>query len=132
MPGTFGTLIALAIYWAGLGKLDPIVYAITVVAWFALGGWACEITGRALGHGDHGSMVWDEVVAYLIVLPFTPQDLYWQIGAFALFRVFDIAKPPPIRHFERKIKGGFGVMFDDVLAAAYATVAITVALAVLE
>ena len=116
-PGTFGSLLAVAIFWGGLGLLDPAVYWITVAAAFALGVWACEITGRALGHGDHGAMVWDETVAYLIVLPFVPQHIYWQVSAFLIFRIFDIAKPPPIRYFERRMKGGFGVMFDDVLAA---------------
>jgi len=81
--------------------------------------WACEITGRHLGIADHGGMVWDEVVAFLLVLAFVPQELAWQAAAFVAFRFFDIAKPPPIRHFERRYSGGFGVMFDDLLAAVY-------------
>ena len=64
-------------------------------------------------------MVWDEVVAFTLVLLFTPAHWLWQAGAFALFRLFDITKPPPIRYFDRTLKNGFGVMFDDLLAALY-------------
>ena len=81
--------------------------------------WACGKTGRALGVADDGAMVWDEIVAFMLVLVFTPALWQWQAGAFALFRLFDIVKPPPIRYFDRRLKNGFGVMFDDVLAAFY-------------
>ena len=87
---------------------------------FALGCWACQRTGDALGAPDHGAMVWDEMVAMwalLIVLPATP--LAWALG-FALFRVFDIVKPWPIRWLDAQLKGGFGVMLDDALAALMA------------
>jgi phosphatidylglycerophosphatase A len=64
--------------------------------------------------------VWDEIVAFLLVLFFTPEGWIWQILAFVLFRFFDIVKPQPIRHFDQNLHGGLGVMFDDILAAAYA------------
>jgi phosphatidylglycerophosphatase A len=64
-------------------------------------------------------MVWDEFVAFLLVLAVVPRELGWQLAAFVAFRFFDIVKPPPIRRFERRWKGGFGVMFDDLLAAGY-------------
>ncbi len=89
---------------------------------FALGIWACGVTGRHLGVHDHGAMVWDEVVAFLLVLCILPRELGWQIAGFVLFRAFDIAKPPPIRSFERRYQGGFGAMFDDLLAAGYTLV----------
>jgi len=81
--------------------------------------WACGRTGRDLGIHDHGSMVWDEFVAFLLVLAILPRELGWQAAGFVLFRAFDIAKPPPIRWFERRYHGGFGAMFDDILAAGY-------------
>jgi phosphatidylglycerophosphatase A len=74
----------------------------------------------------------DETVAFLLVLFFTPIHGYWQAFAFLLFRVFDIAKPPPIRYYERTIKGGLGVMIDDLAAAFYTLLALAVARAVLN
>ena len=68
---------------------------------------------------DHGAIVWDEIVAFTLVLFFTPAGYAWQVAAFLLFRFFDIVKPPPIRYYDRKWKSGFGVMFDDLLAAFY-------------
>lgn len=117
-PGTFGTLAALPLYalWLALG-LSPTLLAWLLPLLFALGCWACQRTGDALGAPDHGAMVWDEMVAMwalLIVLPATP--LAWALG-FALFRVFDIVKPWPIRWLDAQLKGGFGVMLDDALAA---------------
>jgi phosphatidylglycerophosphatase A len=118
-PGTFGTLLAFPIFWLAGPRLEPAAYFVMLAALFAAGVWACERTGRALDHPDHGAMVWDETVAFLLVLFFTPVYGYWQAFAFLLFRVFDIAKPPPIRYYERMFKGGFGVMIDDVVAAFY-------------
>jgi len=118
-PGTAGTLLAWAIGGL-LGSLWPPTVLIGAAALcFALGVWACELTGRHLGIPDHGAMVWDEVVAFLLVLAIVPRSLAWQAAAFVLFRAFDVAKPPPIRWFERRYHGGFGVMFDDILAAGY-------------
>jgi phosphatidylglycerophosphatase A len=119
-PGTFGSLLALPVYWALAPAVPGMQFLAIVAALFALGVWACAHTGRALGAADHPAMVWDETVAFLAVLFFTPAGLVWQAGAFLLFRFFDILKPPPIRHFDRTIKNGFGAMLDDMLAAFYA------------
>ena len=118
-PGTFGTLLGWVIGLA-LGALHAEAVLLAALIAFALGVWACDVTGRHLGVADHGGMVWDEVAAFLLVLAIVPRELPWQLAAFGAFRFFDIAKPPPIRHFERRYHGGFGVMFDDVLAAGYA------------
>ena len=123
-PGTFGTLLALPLYWLIGPRLAPVEYLLLLAALFALGIWACEATGRALGVSDHGGMVWDEVVAFLLVLAIVPRELAWQAGAFVAFRFFDIAKPPPIRQLDRRTSGGFGVMFDDLVAAAYTLLAL--------
>jgi phosphatidylglycerophosphatase A len=117
-PGTAGTLLAWALGWA-LGGLHPGFVFSTAAVFFVIGLWACEVTGRHLGIADHSAMVWDEVAAFLLVLAIVPNELAWQAAAFVAFRFFDIAKPPPIRHFERRFGGGFGVMFDDLVAAAY-------------
>lgn len=117
-PGTAGTALGWALGWA-LGGLHAGLVLFTAVACFLIGLWACEVTGRHLGVADHGAMVWDEVAAFVLVLAMLPRELAWQAAAFVAFRFFDIAKPPPIRHFERRYGGGFGVMFDDLVAAAY-------------
>jgi phosphatidylglycerophosphatase A len=118
-PGTFGTLLAFPIYDWLSSRLGDWSFIALLVGLFALGIWACGRTGRALGVPDHGALVWDETIAFLLVLFFTPAGWGWQVAAFFLFRFFDIAKPAPIRAFDRKWKNGFGVMFDDVLAAGY-------------
>lgn len=121
-PGTAGTLAAWAAGSLALLYVPPLLLLAAAGVLFLLGIWACGVTGRALGVPDHGAMVWDEIVAFLAVLAFVPREPAWQAAAFALFRAFDIVKPPPIRAFERRWHGGFGVMFDDVLAAAYTLV----------
>jgi phosphatidylglycerophosphatase A len=118
-PGTFGTLLAVPLYWLIEPRLTPVEFLLLVGALFGLGIWACDVTGRALGVPDHGGMVWDEVVAFLLVLFFVPRELVWQAAAFLTFRVFDILKPPPIRYYDRTFKSGFGVMLDDLVAAFY-------------
>ena len=116
-PGTLGTLVAFPLFWVFDFFLDPVEFLLLIVALFIIGIWACSVTGKALGNHDHGGMVWDEITAFLLVLLFTPHDLQWQAAAFLLFRLFDIIKPPPIRYYDRMLRGGFGVMFDDLLAA---------------
>lgn len=126
-PGTAGTLLAFPIYWGLAAICAPATLLGLIALGFGLGIWACEHTGRALGVADHGAMVWDEVVAFALVLFFTPAGYLWQAGAFLLFRLFDIVKPAPIRYFDRKLKSGFGVMFDDALAAFYTLLVLAVA-----
>ena len=126
-PGTAGTLLAFPLYWALASVCTAATLLALIAVGFLLGVWACGATGRALGAADHGAMVWDEVVAFALVLFFTPAGWPWQVGAFLLFRFFDILKPPPIRYFDRTLKSGFGVMFDDVLAALYALLVLAVA-----
>ena len=120
-PGTAGTLLGLPLFWA-ITAIAPDLpnQLILIAAGFLLGIWACARTGRALGVADHGGMVWDEIVAFALVLLFTPAGWMWMLAAFGLFRLFDIVKPWPIHFFDTRLKNGFGVMFDDLLAAGYA------------
>ena len=131
-PGTFGTLLAFPIFWLAGPRLDTAVYLAGLAIFFAVGVWACEVTGRALGGSDDGRMVWDETIAFLLVLFFTPVYGYWQAFAFLLFRAFDILKPPPIRYYERVLKGGLGVMVDDILAAFYTLLVLSIVRLVVE
>ena len=80
---------------------------------------AAHKTGADLGVIDHGSIVWDEIVPFWLVLLFCPAGWLWQTAAFLLFRVFDIVKPQPARYFDTKVKNGFGVMTDDFFAGVY-------------
>jgi phosphatidylglycerophosphatase A len=124
-PGTFGTLVAFPLYWAVM--LLPIYQQYTLIlALFVLGVYVCHATGLALGVSDHGAIVWDEIVAMMLVLMFTPFSWLWWLAAFLLFRLFDIWKPFPIRQCDASIKGGLGVMLDDVLAAIYAIICLKV------
>jgi phosphatidylglycerophosphatase A len=95
------------------------IQALAIVFAFAIGIWACQRTGREMGSRDHSAIVWDEIAAFWLVLWLVPGTLMAQAFAFALFRAFDILKPQPIKYFDARIKNGFGVMFDDVLAAFY-------------
>lgn len=124
MPGTSGTLFAWLTYavltmrWPGI--FSSLAWLIIIAVGFMAGIWACHITGRNLGAPDHGSMVWDEIVAFwLVLVVLMPADLRTQCWAFVVFRFFDMVKPPPIAYFDRRFKGGFGVMWDDILAAFY-------------
>lgn len=119
-PGTAGTLVAFPLYWALAPRMSDYFFLLFLVLAFVAGIAVCEKTGRALGAEDHGGIVWDEIVAFMLVLFFTPQGIYWQILAFVLFRFFDIVKPQPIKYFDENLHGGMGVMFDDLLAAGYA------------
>jgi phosphatidylglycerophosphatase A len=118
-PGTAGTLLAIPLYVALDWLLPPLSVFGVIVAFFGVGVWACGRTGRALGVPDHSGMNWDEVVAMLLVLLLTPEDWGWRAFAFFVFRFFDVIKPPPIKQIDRNMKGGFGVMFDDIVAAFY-------------
>jgi phosphatidylglycerophosphatase A len=119
-PGTFGTLAGLAIFLLLERVIAPWHVAVLAIPLFFLGIWACGRTSRDLGVQDHGAIVWDEIVAFLPVAVFANKSPLMLAVAFGLFRLFDIWKPFPIRQVERRVKGGFGVMIDDVLAAIYA------------
>ncbi len=116
-PGTVGTLVAFPLYFA---LASAPLYWLWVALFLALGVWACARTGQALGEHDHGGMVWDEIAAFLLVLPFAPATWWGYALAFALFRLFDVWKPFPIGWLDARVRGGLGVMLDDVLAAGYA------------
>ncbi|MCC6868489.1 MAG: phosphatidylglycerophosphatase A [Burkholderiales bacterium] len=119
-PGTFGTLVAIPIALAVRGYAGDATFLAVIVVLLGVGAWAAQVTGRALGVPDHGSIVIDEVAAFLLVLFFTGVTPLRIAIAFVLFRFFDIVKPPPIRQVDAALKSGIGVMLDDVVAAGYA------------
>jgi phosphatidylglycerophosphatase A len=122
-PGTFGTLAALPLYIILVQLTSEQVYLIATTTGLVLGFYFCEYTTRALGVQDHPAIVWDEIIGFLITMLFIVPDLTSVVLGFFLFRVFDIFKPWPISVIDSRVKGGIGVMLDDVIAAGFALAA---------
>jgi phosphatidylglycerophosphatase A len=119
-PGTIGTLFAWASYAVLSRYLTVVEWGVLIAVGF-LGGIAlCGFTAKRLSVEDPSAVVWDEIVAFwLVLLMVTPATLTGQVWAFIVFRFFDMVKPPPISYFDRRLKGGFGIMFDDLIAAFF-------------
>ncbi len=118
-PGTVGSLVAVPAAWliaatAGHGAL----LAATVLVFF-VGWWASTVYTQRTGIADPGAVVIDEVAGQWLVLAVAPLELWYYAAGFALFRLFDITKPWPVSWADRRIKGGLGVMLDDILAGLY-------------
>jgi phosphatidylglycerophosphatase A len=126
-PGTCGTLVAIPLYLL-LTQLSLWYYLVAVAVAFAIGVYLCGYTSKALGEHDHGGIVWDEFVGFWITMIAVPATWQWILAGFVLFRLFDIVKPWPVKIADEKMKGGFGIMFDDVLAALYALIILQLAL----
>ncbi|USQ14730.1 phosphatidylglycerophosphatase A [Legionella lytica] len=115
-PGTWGTVAAVPVYLL-LMHCNPIVYLILTALAFILGVWVSDKVSNELGVHDYKGIVWDEVVGYLLTMFMAPQGFKWMLCGFILFRIFDIWKPQPIGYIDEKVKGGMGIMLDDVIAA---------------
>ena len=122
-PGTVGTAWAWLAFLLLQHWLDPLRMGL-LIAFATLGGWwACTVTARALRVADPGAIVWDEVVAFWLVLWLAmPMGFWGQFTAFVLFRFFDAVKPGPMAWADQLFKGfgwrgGWGILFDDFVAA---------------
>lgn len=122
VPGTVGTLVAIPIAWALWTWTNDTVLLFAAFAALIGGAWAAQRTGTALGRADHGSIVIDEIGAFLLMLYFVGPSPVRVAFAFVLFRIFDIVKPPPIGMVDARFKTGIGVVADDVIAAGFALV----------
>ncbi len=120
-PGTFGTLAAIPIFLL-LSLLSPWVYMSAVLLMSIAGIYICGKTAKDVGVHDHGAIVWDEFVGFFITMFMVPLSVTSIIVGFILFRLFDIFKPWPISIADKKLQGGFGIMFDDVLAGIFSLV----------
>ena len=121
-PGTWGTLAAIPLYFLVMqlvSSSSPVYLALILLSFFA-GVYICGKAAEDAGVHDHGSIVWDEIVGFLITMLVVP--VTWQniVLGFLLFRVFDIVKPWPIKLLDKHVHGGFGIMIDDVLAGIFA------------
>ncbi len=128
--GTVGSAVAIA-PWLALRLLPIPAYLVVLLLAFAIGTWACDAAGIRIGVEDHRALVWDEFVGqWLALLPamFAP---WWAVPiGFVLFRLFDVWKPWPIGWLDRRVKGGAGVMIDDVVAGIFAALVLALILSV--
>lgn len=129
-PGTCGTLAAIPIYWLLSMASWPIYLLMTCIA-FALGVKVSDMVSSELGEHDYKGIVWDEIVGYLLTMLMVPKGVLWAMAGFVLFRVFDIWKPWPISWVDKRVKGGLGIMLDDVLAAIPAWIVLQITLMLL-
>ncbi len=120
-PGTLGTLVAVPIYYFLSGNPSPL-YEITLVGFFFLSVWISDNAERFFGRKDDQRMVIDEIMGFLITMLWVPKTLPFIMMGFFLFRFFDILKPFPIRRLEKGLRGGYGVVLDDVVAGIYANI----------
>lgn len=120
-PGTFGTLVALPLVWL-LSLAGTFWFVGFLVLGTLLGIYVCGKTATDVGEHDHGAIVWDEIIGFTLTMLLVPISLTTLLVGFALFRFFDIVKPWPIRWFDQRVHGGFGIMLDDLLAALPALV----------
>ncbi len=122
-PGTVGTLWAWAAFLIIQHWLTPLEMGVLIAVSLLVGWWACTVCARHMGVADPGAIVWDEVVAFWLILWLVTPTTFWgQFGAFVLFRYFDAAKPGPVKWADQLFKGfgwrgGWGILFDDLVAA---------------
>lgn len=115
-PGTAGTLAAIPLYFL-LSYLSAWYYISIVLVMGVAGVYICDVAARDFGVEDDPRIVWDEIVGYLLTMFLVPSGWFWVLLGFVLFRFFDILKPWPISVCDRVVKGGLGIMADDMLAA---------------
>jgi len=120
-PGTFGTLAAFPLYYLMM-DLSLTTYLLITLVITVVGFWICDKAANDMAVHDHGAIVWDEIAGMLITLIAAPVSWLAVLIGFALFRFFDILKPWPIKLLDRHVKGGFGIMIDDVLAGIFAAI----------
>lgn len=116
-PGTAGTLATVPLVYF-LQQQTLLVYVVVTLFVLATGSWVCGYAANKLKVHDHSGIVYDEVAGFLITMFMMPTGWQWMLAGFVLFRFFDVVKPWPISWFDKNVHGGFGIMFDDVVAGA--------------
>lgn len=127
MPGTMGTVIGVGLYLL-LPELDWKIFLGLIITSFITGVFLCGYTAKVLNVHDHPGIVWDEIVGYFITMFMVPKTWIWILSGFVLFRIFDIWKPWPISLADKHLKGGLGIMLDDVIAGIFALIIIQITL----
>ncbi len=128
-PGTLGTLVAIPIYYF-LSNISSPIYEITLIGFFFFSVWISENAEKFFGQKDDQRIVIDEIMGFLVTMLWVPKTAILIIIGFFLFRFFDILKPFPTRRLEKKMKGGYGVVLDDVLAGVYANIILQIILVI--
>jgi phosphatidylglycerophosphatase A len=129
-PGSWASLAALPVAWVIASLWDGEGLGLTVAVLLFVGWWAASTVTAASGIRDPSAVVIDEVAGQWLVLLAAPLDPLAYAVAFLLFRIFDIWKPWPVRWADCRVKGGLGIMLDDLLAAVYAVAALSVLLVI--
>lgn len=124
-PGTLGTLIAIPVFYF-LSNITSPVYEITLIAFFFLSVWISETAEVFFDKKDDQKIVIDEIMGFLVTMLWIPRTAILILIGFFLFRFFDILKPFPIRRLEKNLKGGYGVVLDDVMAGVYANIVLQI------
>jgi phosphatidylglycerophosphatase A len=114
-PGTFGTLAAIPVFFLAI-NLDILYYLLLLVVMSIAGIYICGKAAKDAGVHDHGAIVWDEIVGFMITMYMIPVSWLTVLVGFALFRFFDILKPWPISYLDKNCHGGLGIMLDDIVA----------------
>jgi phosphatidylglycerophosphatase A len=130
-PGTAGTLLAIPLYLL-LAQLPAWQYLAITLLLFIFGCWLCDRVARDIDVHDHPGIVFDEIVGYLVTMFLVPTGWWWLAAGFAVFRLFDILKPWPIRWLDRHVQGGLGIMLDDLLAGVYGALLLHIAVYTLQ
>ena len=120
-PGTVGSLPGVLLFWLTL-PAGLYVQLAVAAALIVAGIWLCGESARRIGVHDHGGIVWDEIAGMYVTLFLAPVSIAGFVVAFGLFRLFDILKPWPIRDLDHRMRGGLGIMLDDLAAALYALI----------
>ena len=127
MPGTLGTMVGVVLYLL-TPEIDWRLYLGIIVLAFMVGIFLCDYTARTLKVHDHSGIVWDEIVGYWLTMFMVPKSWIWILSGFVLFRFFDVLKPWPISIADKYVKGGFGIMLDDLIAAIFSLLIIQITL----
>lgn len=130
-PGTFGTLPGLPICWL-LSKLDTTVSFLLIVVSIPLAVWLADEAEKILDKKDPGTVVIDEIAGMVITLAGLPFNFVTAMLGFTLFRIFDITKPYPIRFLDRKLRGGIGIVLDDIMAGIFANITLRIIIKLID
>ncbi len=126
MPGTVGTVAAIPLFLVVSRFFSLSGYIVFVVGFILFSIWISGKAEAQAGRKDPREIVIDEMAGFLVAMTALPPGVIYIVAGFVLFRLFDIVKPFPIGMIDKKLKGGKGIVLDDVVAGIYANIAVQV------